>query len=111
MNQTRPQTVIKWIATIAGLALLTIILVFLSLDSLFAAGTFPNDPKEQRIGLVWAFAFFLAAVAIVVIMGRSIIRFRRQLRIQHSPQGFPVITKEPSAIESTTLDKKEEISN
>ena len=61
--------------------------------------------------MAWACAFFLAALAIVLVMGMSIIRFRRQLRVQRSPQGFPVIAKEPSAIESTTPEKKDKISN
>jgi len=111
MNYARSWTAIKLIATIVGLALLTIVLAFSSLNCLFASGTFPNDPKEQRVGLIWAGSLFLAAAASMVGVGVSIRRFRHKLKIERSSQGFSVNIKEPNVSSSPDRCKTDEISN
>jgi uncharacterized membrane protein YhaH (DUF805 family) len=100
-------TTIKWIAVIAGLTLLTIVLAFFSLNSFFAAGTFPGDPKEQWVGDLWACFFLLATVASTIGVGLTIRRFRHQLKTGPSSQGFPVIMNEQTPSRSSDWRKNE----
>jgi NADH:ubiquinone oxidoreductase subunit K len=111
MNHRRPRATRRPTATIAGLIFVTIILAFLSLNAFFAAGTFPGDPKEQRVGLIFGGSLFLAAAASAVGVGVLIRRYRRQLKIERSSQGFPVIINELNASRSSERNKTDDISS
>ena len=95
----------RWIAIIAGLTLLTLVLAFCVFGTLFAAGTNPADPSWHKAGLMEAGLYFLAIVAIWVGFGLLVHYTRNQLKTERSLQAFPGAIKMPNASNSSGRDK------